>query len=114
MPLYHCFGMVLGNLAALNSGSAIIQTGYGFKAVEALESVTKYQCTVLHGVPTMFIEYLTEYKKNKKLYDVSKLRTGIIAGSLASETLLKDIIANLNLKGITNCYGMTETSPVSF
>lgn len=79
-----------------------------------MEAVSKYHCTSLYGVPTMFSEYLRVYEQNKEKYDISSLRTGIIAGSLAPEVLMERILHTLGITEITNCYGMTETSPVTF
>ncbi|CAD8195706.1 unnamed protein product [Paramecium pentaurelia] len=113
VPLYHCFGMVMGNLACINYGSTMVYPSDGFSAGATLEAVTNYKCTSIYGVPTMFIEYLNEYEKHKTKYDVSTLRTGLIAGSLASEALMKQIINVLGVRDISNCYGQTETSPVT-
>ncbi|CAD8100984.1 unnamed protein product [Paramecium primaurelia] len=113
VPLYHCFGMVLGNLACINYGSTMVYPSDGFSAAATLEAVTNYKCTSIYGVPTMFIEYLNEYEKHNLKYDVSSLRTGLIAGSLASEALMKQIINVLGVKDISNCYGQTECSPIT-
>ncbi len=86
----------------------------GFDAKKTMEAVNKYKCTALYGVPTMFIEYLKEKDKNPGKYDLSNLRTGIMAGALCPKYLMERVVNELNLKDITICYGMTETSPVSF
>ena len=91
VPLYHCFGMVIGNLAALNYGAAMVYPSEAFDPVQTLKAVTKYKCTAIFGVPTMFIAYLEEYAKNKSNYDVSSLRTGFIAGSSCPEALMNRI-----------------------
>jgi fatty-acyl-CoA synthase len=114
VPLYHCFGMVLGNLTIVNRGAAMIFPNEGFDAKKTMEAVNKYKCTALYGVPTMFIEYLKEKDKNPGKYDLSNLRTGIMAGALCPKYLMERVVNELNLKDITICYGMTETSPVSF
>ncbi len=97
VPLYHCFGMVIGNLAAVNYGAAMVYPSESFDPVTALEAVSKYNCTGLFGVPTMFIAYLEEYAKNKSKYDVSHLRTGFIAGSSAPEALMNRISSELGI-----------------
>lgn len=112
VPLYHCFGMVIGNLAALNYGAAMVYPSESFDPVSTLETVSKYKCTGVYGVPTMFISYLEEYAKNKQKYDVSSLRTGFIAGSSAPEALMNRISNELGIENLTQGYGMTETSPV--
>ena len=114
VPLYHCFGMVIGNLAALNYGAAMVYPSDSFDPAATLEAVTKYKCTSVYGVPTMFIAYLEEYGKNKVKYDVSSLRTGFIAGSSAPEALMNRISSEFGLKNynLVQGYGMTELSPV--
>ena len=114
VPFYHCFGMIMGTLAALVRGAAITIICEGFDPKKTLKAVDKYKCTSLYGVPTMFIEYLRHYEENPSHYDISQLRTGIVAGAVCSEALMTKIIGVLNLRDMTNCYGMTETSPVSF
>ena len=112
VPLYHCFGMVIGNLAALNYGAAMVYPSEAFDPVSTLETITKHQCTAVYGVPTMFIAYLEEYGKNKEKYDVKSLRTGFIAGSSAPEALMNRISEEFGIQNLTQGYGMTETSPV--
>lgn len=112
VPLYHCFGMVIGNLAALNYGAAMVYPSESFDPATALEAVTQHKCTALYGVPTMFIAYLEEYNKNRQKYDVSSLRTGFIAGSSAPEALMHRISKELGISNLVQGYGMTETSPV--
>ena len=106
--------MVLGNLCAMNYGASMILPSEGFNARETLKAVSKYGATALHGVPTMFIEYLKEYEANKSAYDISKLRTGIMAGSLCPKYLMEKVVGILGMKEVTICFGMTETAPVSF
>jgi fatty-acyl-CoA synthase len=112
VPLYHCFGMVMGNLAAIAHGAAMIYPAESFDAAKTLETVDRERATALYGVPTMFIAELetTEFAR----YDLSSLRTGIMAGSPCPVEIMKRVISQMNLTEITNCYGMTETSPVSF
>jgi fatty-acyl-CoA synthase len=112
VPLYHCFGMVMGNLAAIAHGAAMIYPAEGFDAVRTLAAVQKYRATALYGVPTMFIAELESPEFAS--FDLTSLRTGIMAGSGCPVEVMKRVIAQMNLTQITNCYGMTETSPVSF
>jgi fatty-acyl-CoA synthase len=112
VPFYHCFGMVLGNLACITHGSTIILPGDSFNPQAVLETVEKERCTALHGVPTMFIAELEH--PNLKDYDLSHLRTGIMAGSPCPIEVMKKVISVMGIHEMTICYGMTETSPVSF
>ncbi|MFM0640492.1 AMP-binding protein [Paraburkholderia metrosideri] len=112
VPLYHCFGMVLGNLACITHGTAMIYPGEGFDAKSVLETVQAERCTALHGVPTMFIAVLDHPDFGE--YDLSSLRTGIMAGSPCPVQVMKRVIDQMNMKQVTIAYGMTETSPVSF
>src|SRR6202012_1433676 len=112
VPLYHCFGMVMGNLAAVTHGAAMIYPAESFDAVKTLEAVDQERATALYGVPTMFIAELETPEFAR--YDLSSLRTGIMAGSPCPVEVMKRVISRMNLSEITNCYGMTETSPVSF
>jgi fatty-acyl-CoA synthase len=112
VPLYHCFGMVMGNLAAVNHGAAMVYPGEGFDPLATLETVAKERCTALYGVPTMFIAML-EHPRFAE-FDFTSLRTGIMAGSTCPIELMKRVIGEMNISEITICYGMTETSPVSF
>lgn len=91
VPLYHCFGMVIGNLCALNYGATMIYPSEGFDPKATMEAVTKYKGTSMYGVPTMFIAMLDEYAKNKDKYDISSLRTGFISGSGVPEVLVHRI-----------------------
>ena len=111
VPLYHCFGMVLGNLAALTSGCAMVYPADAFDPVRVLEVVQAEGCTGLHGVPTMFITILN--RPDLDDYDVSTLRTGIMAGSPCPITTMRQVIDRLNMTGVTIGYGMTETSPLT-
>jgi fatty-acyl-CoA synthase len=112
VPLYHCFGMVLGNLAALTHGACMVFPGEGFDPLATLQAVAEERCTALHGVPTMFIAQLDHPEFQK--FDLSSLRTGIMAGSPCPIEVMKRAVAKMNLSEITIAYGMTETSPVSF
>lgn len=112
VPFYHCFGMVLGNLACVTQGATIILPGDAFSADTVLRTVEEEKCTALHGVPTMFIAELEH--PDFKRFDLSTLRTGIMAGSPCPVDVMKRVIADMGISEITICYGMTETSPVSF
>ncbi|HXX52386.1 MAG TPA: AMP-binding protein [Xanthobacteraceae bacterium] len=112
VPLYHCFGMVLGNLAALTHGACMVFPGEGFDPLATLQTVAEERCTALHGVPTMFIAQLDHPEFGR--FDLSSLRTGIMAGSPCPIEVMKRAVAKMNLREITIAYGMTETSPVSF
>lgn len=111
VPLYHCFGMVLGNLACLTHGSTIVYPNDGFDALSVLEAVAAEKCTALHGVPTMFITELQHPRFAE--FDLSSLRTGIMAGSPCPIEVMKRVVNEMHLSEITIAYGMTETSPVS-
>ena len=112
VPLYHCFGMVLGNLACTTHGTAMVYPGPGFDPLEVLRTVAGERCTGLHGVPTMFIAELEHPEFDR--FDLSSLRTGIMAGSPCPIEVMRRAVERMNLREITICYGMTETSPVSF
>ena len=112
VPLYHCFGMVLGNLACVTHGAAMIYPGESFEPKAVLEAVQAERCTALHGVPTMFIALL-DFPDFEE-YDVSTLRTGIMAGAPCPIEVMKRVVTRLNMREVTIAYGMTETSPVSF
>ena len=111
VPLYHCFGMVLGNLACLTHGATIVYPNDGFEPLSVLQAVQDEQCTGLHGVPTMFIAELDHPRFAE--FDLSTLRTGIMAGSPCPTEVMKRVVSDMNLGQITIAYGMTETSPVS-
>jgi len=112
VPLYHCFGMVLGVLAAITHRAACVFPTPGFDPEAVLRAVAQESCTVLHGVPTMFIAELEH--PNFGDYDLSSLRTGIMAGSPCPIAVMKRVVADMHMPEVTICYGMTETSPVSF
>jgi fatty-acyl-CoA synthase len=111
VPLYHCFGMVLGNLACTTHGAAMVYPGEGFDPLATLSTVAEERCTGLHGVPTMFIAQL-EHPEFRQ-FDLSSLRTGIMAGAPCPIEVMRRCIADMHLSEITIAYGMTETSPVS-
>lgn len=111
VPLYHCFGMVLGNLACLTHGAAIVYPNDGFEPLSVLQAVQEERCTGLHGVPTMFIAELDHPRFAE--FDLSTLRTGIMAGSPCPIEVMKRVVRDMHLEQITIAYGMTETSPVS-
>ncbi|WP_300344608.1 AMP-binding protein [Nesterenkonia sp.] len=111
VPFYHCFGMVMGNLAALTHGSAAVIPAPSFDPGATLSTVQDERCTSLYGVPTMFIAELN--LENFDDYDLSSLRTGIMAGSPCPEEIMRQVIDRMNMAEVTICYGMTETSPVS-
>ena len=112
VPLYHCFGMVLGNLAGVSCGAAVIYPSAGFDAEATLSGIERERCTALYGVPTMFIAELDW--PNFGAYDLSSLRTGIMAGSPCPIEVMKQVVERMHMSEITIAYGMTETSPVSF
>ena len=112
VPLYHCFGMVLGNLACVTHGATMVFPGEGFEPKSVLETVQAERCTGLHGVPTMFIALLDH--PDFADYDLSTLRTGIMAGSPCPAEVMSRVISRMHMSEITIAYGMTETSPVSF
>ncbi|MBY0412107.1 MAG: AMP-binding protein, partial [Burkholderiaceae bacterium] len=111
VPLYHCFGMVLGNLACLTHGATIVYPNDGFEPLSVLQAVQDEKCTGLHGVPTMFIAELDHPRFAE--FNLSTLRTGIMAGSPCPTEVMKRVVEQMNLREITIAYGMTETSPVS-
>ncbi len=111
VPLYHCFGMVLGNLACFTHGSTIVYPNDGFEPLSVLQAVQDEKCTGLHGVPTMFIAELDHPRFSE--FDLSTLRTGIMAGSPCPTEVMKRVVKDMHLQEVTIAYGMTETSPVS-
>ncbi|MGY4879478.1 AMP-binding protein [Vreelandella aquamarina] len=111
VPLYHCFGMVMGNLGCMTHGAAMIYPGEGFDPEGVLKAVHEQRATALYGVPTMFIAELDH--PDFESFDLSTLRTGIMAGSICPAEVMKQVIDKMNMKGVQIAYGMTETSPVS-
>jgi len=111
VPFYHCFGMVLGNLACTTHGACMVIPGEAFDAERVLEAVAAERCTALHGVPTMFIAEL-EHPRFAE-FDLTALRTGIMAGSPCPIEVMRMVVERMHMREVTICYGMTETSPVS-
>lgn len=111
VPFYHCFGMVLGNLACTTHGACMVVPSEAFDAGAVLETVAAERCTALYGVPTMFIAELEHPRLSE--FDLSSLRTGIMAGSPCPIEVMKQVQTRMHAREITICYGMTETSPVS-
>ena len=112
VPLYHCFGMVMGVLGAVSKGAAMVFPGESFDPKITLDALDKEKCTALYGVPTMFVAMLQELDKTSR--DLSRLRTGIMAGALCPIEVMKKVNTQMNMSEVTICYGMTETAPVSF
>ncbi|BCN80061.1 AMP-binding protein [Prescottella equi] len=111
VPFYHCFGMVMGNLACTSHGAAMVIPGPAFEPAATLAAVQAERCTSLYGVPTMFIAELADPDFDS--YDLSSLRTGIMAGSPCPVEVMKQVIERMGMAEVSICYGMTETSPVS-
>ncbi|NQV06731.1 AMP-binding protein [bacterium] len=112
VPFYHCFGMVLGNLAAVTHGATMVVPSQVFDPLETLETVAAERCTALYGVPTMFIAELGHERFTE--FDLSSLRTGIMAGAPCPVEVMKQVQDEMHMREVTIAYGMTETSPVSF
>ncbi|HEY2976910.1 MAG TPA: AMP-binding protein [Burkholderiaceae bacterium] len=112
VPLYHCFGMVLGVLCCATSGATMVFPGEGFDAADTLRSLARHRCTALHGVPTMFTAMLED--PGFAQHDLSALRTGIMAGAPCPIETMRKVIAKMHMHQVTIAYGMTETSPISF
>ncbi|GED96970.1 AMP-binding protein [Gordonia crocea] len=111
VPFYHCFGMVMGNLAATTHGAAMVIPAPAFDPAATLRAVAEHRCTSLYGVPTMFIAELALADFDG--YDLSSLRTGIMAGSPCPEQVMREVVDRMHMAEVSICYGMTETSPVS-
>ncbi|GGW63763.1 AMP-binding protein [Streptomyces lucensis JCM 4490] len=111
VPFYHCFGMVMGNLAATSHGACMVIPAPSFEPKATLEAVQRERCTSLYGVPTMFIAELN--LPDFASYDLATLRTGIMAGSPCPVEVMKRVVAEMHMEEVSICYGMTETSPVS-
>ncbi len=112
VPYYHCFGMVLGNLACVTHGSGMVSPSEGFDPLATLEAVQAERCTGLHGVPMMFIAMLDHPEFAR--FDLKSLRTGIMAGSPCPVEVMRRVVDRMHMSEVTIAYGMTETSPVSF
>ena len=111
VPFYHCFGMTMGNLGCTTHGAAMVIPAPGFDPGATLAAVAQEHCTSLYGVPTMFIAELND--PDFESYDLSSLRTGIMAGSPCPVEVMKQVVDRMGMEEVTICYGMTETSPVS-
>lgn len=112
VPFYHCFGMVMGTLGCVTKGAAVVVPGEGFDPRDTLAAVSDEGCTALFGVPTMFVNELALPEFNT--YDLSTLRTGVMAGAPCPREVMKQVQSKMHMRHVTICYGMTETSPVSF
>jgi fatty-acyl-CoA synthase len=112
VPLYHCFGMVMGNLAAVTLGAAMVYPGEGFDPLATLRTIEAERCTALYGVPTMFIAELDHPEFDR--FDLASLRTGIMAGAPCPIAVMRKVLERMHMRDVTIAYGMTETSPVSF
>ena len=112
VPLYHCFGMVMGNLGCITRGATMVLPSEGFDALAVLEAVSEERCEALYGVPTMFIAVLAHPAFDS--FDLTCLRTGIMAGSPCPVEVMRQVIDRMHMPEVTIAYGMTETSPISF
>ena len=112
VPLYHCFGMVMGVLGCVSHGASMVFPSEAFEPAATLKAVAEEKCTALYGVPTMFIAQLDDPSFND--HDLSHLRTGVMAGSICPTEVMKRVIKDMHMQEVTIAYGMTETSPVSF
>ena len=112
VPFYHCFGMVMGTLGCVTKGATMVVPGEGFDAADTLRAVSNEKCTALYGVPTMFVTALA--LPDFDTYDLSNLRTGIMAGAPCPIEVMRQVQAKMHMHQVTIAYGMTETSPVSF
>ncbi|MGB6161108.1 MAG: AMP-binding protein [Pseudonocardiaceae bacterium] len=111
VPLYHCFGMVMGNLAATSHGACLVYPAPSFEPAASLSALARERCTSVYGVPTMFIAMLAD--AGVESCDLSSLRTGIMAGSPCPVEVMKQVVERMGMTEVSICYGMTETSPVS-
>ena len=112
VPLYHCFGMVMGNLGCLTHGATMVYPSEAFEPLAALETLAEERCTGMYGVPTMFIAVLDHPRFGE--FDLTTMRTGIMAGSPCPTEVMKRVVDKMHMGEVTIAYGMTETSPVSF
>src|SRR5690606_26498671 len=112
VPLYHCFGMVMGSLGCVARGASMVFPGEAFEAEATLAAIAKTRCTALYGVPTMFVA-MVDHPRLKD-FDLSCLRTGVMAGAPCPIEVMRRVIGEMHMPEVTICYGMTETSPVSF
>ncbi|HKE43808.1 MAG TPA: AMP-binding protein [Steroidobacteraceae bacterium] len=112
VPLYHCFGMVIGNLGCITHGATMVYPSAAFDAAAVLATIQAERCTAVHGVPTMFIALLAHPLFEE--YDLSSLRTGVMGGSPCPVEVMKQVVQRMHMREVTIAYGMTETAPVSF
>ena len=112
VPLYHCFGMVMGVLGAVSKGAAMVFPGEGFDPAQTLDVLSKERCTAVYGVPTMFVAMLEDLERTPR--DLSNMRTGVMAGAPCPVEVMQRVNSEMNMGEVTICYGMTETAPVSF
>jgi fatty-acyl-CoA synthase len=112
VPLYHCFGMVMGNLGCMTHGATMVYPAESFEPMAVLQTIEEERCTALYGVPTMFIAELAD--PDFAHFDFSSLRTGVMAGSPCPVEVMRQVIDKMHMSEVQICYGMTETSPVSF
>tara|TARA_R110002110_G_scaffold21165_38_gene84416 strand:+ start:2842 stop:4608 length:1767 start_codon:yes stop_codon:yes gene_type:complete len=112
VPLYHCFGMVMGVLGAVSKGAAMVFPGEAFDPCQTLDTLARERCTALYGVPTMFVAMLHELETAPR--DLTAMRTGVMAGAPCPVDVMKKVNHLMNMGEVTICYGMTETAPVSF
>ena len=112
VPLYHCFGMVMGVLGAVSKGAAMVFPGEAFDPAATLAALSEERCTAVYGVPTMFVGMLRQMEAGS--FDLTTLRTGIMAGAPCPIDVMEQVNSRMNMRDVTICYGMTETSPVSF
>jgi fatty-acyl-CoA synthase len=112
VPLYHCFGMVMGNLGCVTHAATMVYPSESFDPLKTLETIATERCDVLYGVPTMFIAQLNHPEFSR--FDLGSLRRGIMAGAPCPIEVMKEVAATMHMSEITIAYGMTETSPVSF
>lgn len=111
VPLFHCFGMVIGNIACVTHGATMVYHDQVFNPLENLKAIAEEKCTAAYGVPTMFINMLDHPEFDN--FDLSSLRTGVMAGTICPMEVMKKVIDKMHMSEVTICYGMTETSPVS-
>jgi fatty-acyl-CoA synthase len=111
VPLYHCFGMVMGNLGCITHGATMVYPAEVFDPLATLQTVQDEQCTSLYGVPTMFIAELAQSTFHE--FDLTSLRTGVMAGAPCPMEVMRRVIEQMHMADVEICYGMTETSPVS-
>jgi fatty-acyl-CoA synthase len=112
VPLYHCFGMVMGNLGCTTLGATVVYPSEGFDPAATLRAIEDERCSAVYGVPTMFIAMLDDPSFAGR--DLSSLRTGVMAGAPCPVEVMKRVVSDMHMEDVTICYGMTETSPVSF